>query len=176
MNNMILPGFDEDACDSLSIALHRLDLDDCLAMKLVGQIDAFSASYFQKSVEKAINAGFTSVVLLLGGVDYISSTGVGALLRLQKMARERDGDISLVDVRPKIMEIFRIMCLERLFSCPESQEEAIQRLREAKPVFPGKVKCPGCGKELRVSRPGLFRCPGCRSTVTIDERGVASTG
>ena len=113
-NNDILPGFDEDTCDSLSIELENVEgVAYSLVLKPIGQIDTYSSLFFQRSSKKAIDAGFINLIFLLNGVDYVSSMGVGAFVQLQKVAREKGGDIALVDVHPKVMEIFKLMCLEK---------------------------------------------------------------
>jgi hypothetical protein len=84
-NNDILPGFDEACCDYLKVGLQKVDgVDSCLALKLKGQIDAYSSRFFQRSVKKAIEAGFIHLIFILDGVDYVSSAGVGTFLKLQK--------------------------------------------------------------------------------------------
>jgi uncharacterized protein YbaR (Trm112 family) len=104
--------------------------------------------------------------------------GVGALLQLQNTVREKGGDIALVDVPPKIMEIFKLMCLEKLFSCTESPEQAVGPLRDRRTaaVFPRALDCPICEKRLRVVKSGRFRCPECKTVLVIDETGTASNG
>ncbi|MGA2479582.1 MAG: STAS domain-containing protein [Spirochaetia bacterium] len=176
-NTDILPGFDEDTCDSLTIELERVEgAAHSLVLKPRGQIDTYSSLFFQRSTRKAIDAGFIDLIFLIGSVDYVSSMGVGAFVQLQKAAREKGGDIALVDVHPKVMEILKLMCLEKFFSCTDSIEEAIApiRSRESVPTFPKASKCPICEKRLRALRSGRFRCPKCKTVISIDESGAVS--
>jgi len=119
MNNDILPVFDEERSDSLSIELMKVEgIDSCLAFSLSGQIDAYSSLFFQRSVKKAIDAGFPHLQFLLNSVDYVSSMGVGALVHLQQTLKGKGGDIAIIGVQPTVMEVFRLMCLEEFFRCP----------------------------------------------------------
>ena len=89
-NNEIVPGFDENTCDSLMIELQKMEQEgNCLALKLKGQIDTYSPGYFQRSVNRAIDAGFVKLAFLLNRVDYVSSMGVGVLLQLQKAVKRK---------------------------------------------------------------------------------------
>ena len=117
-NNNVLPRFDDDTCNSLVIELLRVDdCDTCLTLHMKGQIDTYSSPFFQKSVQKAIDAGFVNLFLVLSGVEYLSSKAVGALVQIQKAARDHGGDIVLLDVHPKIMEVLRLLSLEKYFQC-----------------------------------------------------------
>jgi len=176
VNNDILPGFDDDISNSLSITLQRVEgVEACLALKMRGQIDTYSSLYFQRSAKKAIAAGFIHLLLVLDGVEYVSSMGVGALIQVQKAAVEEGGEISLVDVHPKIMEILRLLCLEKYFSCTESVGDAVAPMKshENAVTFPRVVPCPVCEKRLRLVRPGRFRCPECKTTHVIADTGTA---
>src|SRR5271157_2695544 len=155
----IVPGFDDDTSDSLRIGLQKVPgFDHCLEMRLEGQIDSTSSLFFQRSVRKAIDAGFFNLIFQLHGVDYMSSIGVGAFVQLRKTAREKGGDIAMVDIHPRVMEIFKLMCLDKFFSCTDTVEEAVAPMKNRGRVvtFPLSLKCPICTKRLAASRSGRF--------------------
>jgi anti-anti-sigma factor len=178
-NNDILPGFDEGSCDYLKVGLQKVDgVDSCLALKLQGQIDAFSGRFFQRSTKKAIEAGFIHLIFIMDGVDYLSSAGIEVFLKLQKEVRGLGGNISIVDIHPNIREIFKLMCLESYFSCIDSMNEAIapMKISEKVSTFTKALECPTCQKRLRASKPGRFRCPACKTAFSIDESGKLGIG
>jgi anti-sigma B factor antagonist len=174
-NNDILPGFDDDACDSLTIGLKKADsVDNCLVVRPRGQLDSYSTHFFQRSLKRLIEAGFVNLVLQLDGVDYVSSMGVGAFVQLQRIVKEKGGEIALADVHPKVMVIFRLMCLDKLFACSDSLEEAVTPLKNKTPLFPRALACPICDKRLRVVKSGRFRCPECKTILSVSEAGAVS--
>jgi len=174
-NNDVLPGFDEDTCDSLTVGLQKADeADNCLVLRPVGQIDTYSTRFFQRSVKKAIDAGFINLVFLLDGVDYVSSMGVGAFVQFQKTIKEKGGEIALAKVHPKVMEVFKLMCLDKFFACLDSLDEAIAPMKSKVPIFPKVIGCPICDRKLRVIKPGRFRCAECKTILSINETGAAS--
>ncbi|MGA2479583.1 MAG: anti-sigma factor antagonist [Spirochaetia bacterium] len=174
-NNDILSRFDEDACDSLFIELQKVEkLDTCLALRLTGEIDTYSAPFFQRSVMRAIDAGFVNLIFVLDGVEYVSSKAVGALVQTQKAARDKGGDITLVAVPQTIMEVLKLLCLEKYFCSADSLDEALAQIknREKALVFPMTFECPICDRRLRALKSGGFRCPECRTVLSIDESGM----
>ena len=176
-NNDILPGFDEDTCDFLTITLQRVErVDDCLALKVEGQIDLYSTQYFQRCVRRVIDAGFVKLIFLLDGVDYVSSMGVGAFVQLQKATKEKGGSLAVAAAHPKVMEILKLMCLDKLLACSDSLDDATALLRGQAPVFPKTIGCPICDKRLRVAKSGRFRCPGCKTVLFIGRSGAVSLG
>jgi anti-anti-sigma factor len=173
----MFPEIDNGACDSLKIELRRVEgVANGLAFMLKGQVDTYSSLFFHRTGTKAIEAGFTNLIFLLEGVDYISSMGVGAFMQLQKAAKEKGGDIAMVNMQPKVTEIFELMCLESFFCCTDSLDEAIAPLKDAAgaPRFPRTLQCPACGKKLRAPRAGRFRCPACKTVVIVNESGSPS--
>jgi anti-anti-sigma factor len=179
MNNDVLPGFDDETCDSLAIELQKVQgVDQCVALRMRGQIDTYSSLYFQRSAKKAIDAGFNQLLLVLSEVGYVSSMGVGALIQVQKAAMEKGGEVSLVDLHPKIMEILKLLCLEKYFSCTESVDEAVAPVlsQEKALVFPKIFPCTVCEKKLQLVKPGRFRCPECKTILVVAKSGSVSVG
>jgi anti-anti-sigma factor len=176
-NNDILPGFDEDASEFLTIQLQRVGgVDNCLVLKPIGQIDTYSTHFFQRSVRRAIDAGFVNLVFLLSAVNYVSSVGIGAFVQFQKAAKEKGGRIAIAEIHPKVMEIFRLTCLDKFFVCADSLDEAVAPLKSQVPVFPKSIQCPICDKKLRVVKSGRFCCPKCKTVLSIKDSGIVSLG
>ncbi|MDP3178493.1 MAG: STAS domain-containing protein, partial [Spirochaetaceae bacterium] len=95
-NNDIVPGFDDEKDDSLKIRLQKLDaIDNCLALFLTGYIDTYNSNFFQKRVGKAIDTGFIRLIFNCGGLNYVSSTGIGSFTAFLKAVKPRGGDIVL---------------------------------------------------------------------------------
>jgi anti-sigma B factor antagonist len=65
------------------------------------------------------------VVLQLDPVEFIDSSGLGALMRLMQSARAKGGDLKLCGVPPKIRKILELTHLLPQFETYDSIEEAI---------------------------------------------------
>ena len=120
MNSIKIQGHVERICDYLAIRSRKgMGGEADLELEIEGKIDADSADGFQKHVMRAIHAGSTRLLLHMGRTDYISSMGIGALLLLRRTVEEKGGWIALAEVHPRVMEILRVMCLEKFFLCSE---------------------------------------------------------
>ena len=65
------------------------------------------------------------VVLHLGDVDFIDSSGIGLLVRFLARMQNARGNLKICAVSPKIAEVLRITKLHTIFDANESEAEAI---------------------------------------------------
>lgn len=65
------------------------------------------------------------VVLQFDSVEFIDSSGLGALMRLMQAARAKHGDLKLCGVPPKILKVLELTHLLPQFETYDSIEEAI---------------------------------------------------
>ena len=71
-------------------------------------------------------AGKINMVISFANVKFLTSAVLGLLIRVSKKIYESGGQLKLCCIEPKIMEIFRITRLEKVFEIYEDQEEAVQ--------------------------------------------------
>ena len=79
-------------------------------------------------LEAALTRGlheFTRVVLHLGDVSRVDSTGLGLLVRFLSYTRKRDGDFRLAAPPPFMGTMLRMTKLDSLFRIYDSEEKAI---------------------------------------------------
>ncbi len=67
----------------------------------------------------------TDIVLHLGDVVFIDSSGLGMLVRLLISMRKNGGDLKLCNVPPDIHKVLKMTNLNTLFAMHESEEDAI---------------------------------------------------
>lgn len=71
-----------------------------------------------------------SLILDFGNVRYMSSAVLGLLIRISKRVYERDGQLRLCNINPKIHEIFKITRLTKTFDIYKDVESATESLSE----------------------------------------------
>ncbi len=126
MNNEIVPGFDDEKDDSLKIRLQKIDeVSGCLVLYLTGYIDTYNSNYFQKRVAKTIEAGFIRLVFHCAGLNYVSSTGIGSFTAFLKAVKPRGGDLVLLEIQPKVYEVFQLLGFSQFFNIKENLDEAV---------------------------------------------------
>ena len=181
-NNDIVPGFDEEKDESLKIRLQKIDsVDGCLVLYLTGYIDTYNSNFFQKRVARAIEGGFTKLVFNCGGLNYVSSTGIGSFTAFLKQLKPRGGDLVLLEIQPKVYEVFQLLGFSQVFNIKDTLDEAVEFFSKGSAttesdVFPKIFKCPICSKKLKATKSGRFRCSECKTILAIDNTGQVFLG
>jgi len=182
LNNDIVAGFDDEKDESLKIKLERVpEAPRCLLLNLTGYIDTYNSNFFQKRVQKAIESGYVRLIFQCGSLNYVSSTGIGSFTTFLKAVKPQGGDLVLLEIQPKVYEVFQLLGFSQFFNIKENMTESIQffnsdQPREKPSVFPKVVSCPICYKKLKAVKPGRFRCSECKSILAIDEAGQVLLG
>ncbi len=99
--------------------------------RLTGLLDAFSEPVFRKLVERYIDGGPSNVILVLSGIDFIDSSGLGALVQLVKYAQNQEGSLQVV-TNPRVTQTVKLVRLEKFLSLQTSLEDAIANLENKK--------------------------------------------
>lgn len=180
-NNTLVSGFDEITNDSLSITLASNDLvKDGVIITLNGYIDIYTAMFFQEQIEKIVAAGYINLIFDCKDLNYVSSTGIGVFSALLKNIKLQSGDIVLVNISEKVLEIFQLLGFSQLFLFRDTIDEAIaffhQEVDTEDPIFPMVFGCPVCSKRLKTTGAGRFRCSECKSILAVDEGGNVLVG
>lgn len=183
-NNDIVPGFDDEKDDSLKIRLQKVDgVEGCLVLFLTGYIDTYNSNFFQKRVSKAIDSNFYKIVFQCSGLNYVSSTGIGSFTAFLKAVKPKGGDIVLLEIQPKVYEVFQLLGFSQFFNIKDNLEEAVRFFQAEgssdiadNGVFPKTFNCPICSKRLKASKAGRFRCSECKTILAIDNAGQVFLG
>lgn len=180
-SNNLVPGFNDERDDSLKISLEKVDsVQGGLCIYLNGYIDTYNSTFFQKKIQKVVEAGFLNLIFNCSSLNYVSSTGIGSFTAFLKMVKPRSGDIVLLEIQPKVYEVFQLLGFSQFFNIKDTMEDAIAFFKHGAPVvstiFPKVFACPVCTKRLRATRAGRFRCSQCKSVLAIDDDGQISLG
>ncbi|MBN1697887.1 MAG: anti-sigma factor antagonist [Spirochaetales bacterium] len=180
MNNDIIPGFDENKDESLKIRLEKFgDGNRVMAFHLHGYIDTYNSNNFQNRIGKAIESGYMKLIFECGGLNYVSSTGIGSFTAFLKSVKPAGGDIVLIDIQPKVYEVFQLLGFSQFFNIKDSLADAVAffnagDVSKKSETFPKIVSCPSCSKKLKVLKPGRFRCSVCRTIIVVNKKGALS--
>ena len=181
-NNTLVPGFNNERDDSLTISLRKAEnVKHGIFVYLTGYIDTYNSGFFQKQMTKVIEAGFVNLIFNCSSLNYVSSTGIGSFTVFLKVVKPKGGDVVLLEIQPKVYEVFQLLGFSQFFNIKNTAEEAVEFFNNggAAPdtsVFPMVISCPVCNKKLRATKSGRFRCSGCRSILAINEAGEVSLG
>ena len=178
LNNEIISGFDDENNDTVALNIQRVN-PKTMIVKAVGYIDTYNTPFFTKKINKIFDSGVKDLIFDLSGVVYMSSTGIGAFTGFLKTTRSVAGRIVLVNVQPKVFEVFQLLGFSQFFDLKDSVEQAIEILK-SEPTennyFPTSFKCPICSRKLKTEKPGRFRCPECKTILTVDKVASVKLG
>ncbi|MDJ0578565.1 MAG: STAS domain-containing protein [Crocosphaera sp.] len=99
--------------------------------RLTGLLDAFSEPALRKVVGEYIDEGPYDVILVLSQIDFIDSSGLGALVQLVKQAQTLGGSLQVV-TNPRVTQTVKLVRLEKFLSLQESLELALESLKKPK--------------------------------------------
>ena len=86
----------------------------------------------QKSIIPVIEqAERINLILDFCNVRFLSSAVLGLLIRISKKVYERDGQLRLCNIKPKIYEAFKIKRLTKIFDIYKDTEDAVESLPAA---------------------------------------------
>ncbi len=74
-----------------------------------------------------LEQGNKKLIIDLGGVTYVNSSGIGALVSIHSMYQKSAGKIKLCNMSKGIENVFVITKLTSVFDVTEEREEAIKK-------------------------------------------------
>ena len=79
-----------------------------------GEIDVYTAPQLRRRLDEPIHAGCKDLVVDLGRVTFLDSTGLGVLVGRLKMVRSQGGQMRIVGATARVLKVFTITGLDRV--------------------------------------------------------------
>jgi len=90
---------------------------ELLELRASGRLDNEWSGALTAAIDEAVRLGSHSVVLDLTGVSYISSAGIGALVRAHKQFQSIRGLFGVAVASPEVIEVIRLTGLTKMLLC-----------------------------------------------------------
>src|SRR5438477_550081 len=81
-----------------------------------GEVDVYTAPRLRERLVELVSQGKRQIVVDLGAVDFLDSTGLGVLVGGLKRLRSHDGDLTLVCTQQRILKVFEITGLTKVWA------------------------------------------------------------
>jgi anti-sigma B factor antagonist len=94
-------------------------------LEVGGEIDVYTAPQLRERLIELVEGGQQHIVVDMEQVEFLDSTGLGVLVGGLKRVRAQDGSLRLVCGQERILKIFRITGLEKVFGIYPSVDEAV---------------------------------------------------
>lgn len=95
--------------------IERETVGNDILLRVAGRLDTPNSKPFEASLMEVVTTTGGSIVVNLAGVDYVSSSGLRALLVAGKAMRGAKRNLSLAALQPQIREVFDISGFSTLF-------------------------------------------------------------
>lgn len=100
-------------------------IGDCGVLHVTGEVDVYTAPMLREQIAELAAKGAVHLIVDLGRVEFLDSSGLGALIGGLKRLREHGGSLTPVISRPSILRIFEITGLTRALAPQPSVPDAI---------------------------------------------------
>jgi anti-sigma B factor antagonist len=112
--------------DAMQLRTDVSSLDGWTVVTVYGELDVASAPTLRERLIDLVSGGSHLLVLDLEGLDFLDSTGLGAIISALKRARTNGGDLRLVCTQSRIRRLFEITALDKAFPLFPSLDDAIK--------------------------------------------------
>lgn len=109
----------------MDLSLSNHPADDHMVVEVGGEIDVYTAPRLREKIVELVNAGHYHLVVDMESVDFLDSTGLGVLVGGLKRVRTHDGSLRIVCTQERLLKIFRITGLTKVFPIHDSIDEAV---------------------------------------------------
>lgn len=110
----------------MELSLNHYDKDGQTVLQVGGEVDIYTAPRLRERLVELVGEGHHRIIVDMTGVDFLDSTGLGVLVGGLKRVRSHDGSLALVCDQERILKIFRITGLTKVFPIYDTVHEAVQ--------------------------------------------------
>jgi len=101
---------------------------DVLVVKLLGtRLDAKNADEFRTTISGYISGGNERIVLNMSQVDFVDSSGLGAMVAVLK-SLGNENRLGICGTQESVMRMFKLTRVNKVFSIFDGETEAVHAL------------------------------------------------
>jgi anti-sigma B factor antagonist len=99
--------------------INNHSIEDVTVVAPEGRCDRRTAPALAEGLEAAARSGADRIIVDMGGVTFMDSTGLATLIRFMKQSRAAGGDLYLANLQQPVRIIFELTRLDSAFTiCP----------------------------------------------------------
>ena len=115
----------------MDLKLGHYNKDGIEVIDVAGTIDIYTAPRLRELLIDLVSTDNYQLIVNLERVEFLDSTGLGVLVGGLKRVRAHDGSLDLVCTQERILKIFRITGLTKVFGIHETVDQAIAATKGA---------------------------------------------
>jgi anti-sigma B factor antagonist len=105
------------------------DEADVKIISCQGRMDANSSPQFKEYLKHLIEQGQTQLIISMDEVEFLDSSGLGALVACLRKAKDKKGDIKISGLLPEVRSIFDMTRVSRLFDIYPDTPSALKAFK-----------------------------------------------
>ena len=109
----------------MDLTLATREVGETTVVAVGGEIDVYTAPKLRDRITELVGAGVYQLVIDLEAVEFLDSTGLGVLVGGLKKVRAQQGSMELVCSQDRLLKIFRITGLAKVFTIHDSEASAL---------------------------------------------------
>ncbi len=109
----------------VDLKLGHYGTDGIEVVTVGGEIDIYTAPRLRELLIDLASTGSYQLIVNLDKVGFLDSTGLGVLVGALKRVRAHDGSLDLVCTRERILKVFKITGLTKVFGIYQTVDQAI---------------------------------------------------
>ena len=101
------------------------DIGEHKVIQVSGEVDLYNVSELKKALFSITDGKHHSVIVDMKKINYMDSSGIGALVAGQKKMRAHNGKFALMSPTEDVLNILKLATLDKFFKIYESEDEII---------------------------------------------------
>lgn len=111
----------------MQLEIRERTVGDVTLLDLIGKITIGEGSVqLRDAVSRLLDAGRNRIILNLGGVTYVDSSGIGELVSRYTTTKNTGGKLKLLNLPKKIKDLLMITKLLTVFEIYEDEQTALE--------------------------------------------------
>jgi anti-sigma B factor antagonist len=109
----------------VDLTLSTNEVDGATIIAVGGEIDVYTAPKLRDKITELVANGIYDIIVDMEAVEFLDSTGLGVLVGGLKKVRAHDGSLQLICTQDRLLKIFRITGLAKVFVLHDSADGAL---------------------------------------------------
>jgi anti-sigma B factor antagonist len=109
----------------VDLTLATNEVEGATIIAVGGEIDVYTAPKLRDKITELVANGIYDIIVDMEAVEFLDSTGLGVLVGGLKKVRAHDGSLELICTQDRLLKIFRITGLAKVFVIHDSADGAL---------------------------------------------------
>ena len=109
----------------MSIEIRETDREGIAILAMKGRLTAGESTSLRDKVNELLAKGKTNIILDLGQIEYIDSTGLGAMVICYTTVKKAGGALKLLSLNKRNIELLLLTKLHTIFEVFSDEQDAV---------------------------------------------------